>query len=237
MRPCPHASTAGRPAVDLTRTSVFDLVEVIADGLGQPWLGREQSLIDTGCRKEELLSLQWKDVQTTAKGQARVFVLPAEITKTDTARTVPVSPRLRAVLEMRKHGPDGKEHKADACVFGNEVGEQQDSIKVAWTGTCRRAGITGLTFHDLRREYGSRLLEGGVNLLTVSRLLGHARVSTTDTYLRASELLAERELEQFHAKTGRNNPRITPRRKTKPPVEGNARTRHTKNTPVSQRVS
>jgi integrase len=50
---------------------------------------------------------------------------------------------------------------------------------VAWKGTCRRAGISGFTFHDLRREYGSRLVEGGVNLLTVSRLLGHSTEGST----------------------------------------------------------
>jgi len=163
--------------------------------------------------------------------------LRAENTKTDTARTVAVSPRLRAVLEMRRDGPDGEELALDTFVFGNEVGERQDSIKVAWQGTCQRAGISGLTFHDLRREYGSRLVEGGMNLLTVSRQLGHARVSTTDTYLRASEPLAEKELREYHAKTGRNYPRITLGKESKPPVEGNARKRHTKNTPVSRRVS
>lgn len=193
--------------------------------------------IDTGCRKEELLSLQWKDVRCNPRGKAEAFALRAENTKTDTARTVAVSPRLRAVLEMRRDGPDGEELALDTFVFGNEVGERQDSIKVAWQGTCQRAGISGLTFHDLRREYGSRLVEGGMNLLTVSRQLGHARVSTTDTYLRASEPLAEKELREYHAKTGRNYPRITLGKESKPPVEGNARKRHTKNTPVSRRVS
>lgn len=193
--------------------------------------------VETGCRKEELLSLQWKDVKADGRGQARFLILRAENTKTDEPRTMPVSPRLRAVLEMRRTDPDGEDLGPDTHVFGNEVGERQDSIKVAWTGTLQRAGISGLTFHDLRREYGSRLVEGGVNLLTVSRLLGHARVSTTDTYLRASELLAEKELQQFHERADRNNPRITPRRKSKPPVEGKARPEKTQKSSTSRSVS
>jgi hypothetical protein len=48
---------------------------------------------------------------------------------------------------------------------------------------CRRAGITGLHFHDLRREGGSRLLEGGVPEHYVHRFLDHANLSTTSRYL------------------------------------------------------
>lgn len=154
--------------------------------------------LETGCRRGELLSLQWADVRCNEKGEPRMFSLRSENTKTDTARTVPVSPRLRAVLEMRRSGPDGKPHGPDRFVFGNEVGERVGEFKLAWRGACQRADITGLTFHDLRRENGSRLVEGGVNLLTVSRLLGHRRVSTTDTYLKASEGIAERELQRYH---------------------------------------
>lgn len=154
--------------------------------------------LETGCRRGELLSLQWRDVLCNDQGEPRTLSLRAENTKTDAARTVPVSPKLRSVLEMRRHAPDGVPHGPHAFVFGNEVGERVGEFKLAWQGACSRAGITGLTFHDLRREHGSRLVEGGVNLLTVSRLLGHRRVSTTDTYLKASEDIAERELQQYH---------------------------------------
>jgi integrase len=154
--------------------------------------------LETGCRKGELLSLQVRDVICNEKGEPRTLSLRAENTKTDTARTVPVSPRLRAILEMRRLGPDGLPLGSDAYVFGNDVGDRISEFKLAWRGACKRARITGLTFHDLRREHGSRLVEGGVNLLTVSRLLGHKRVSTTDTYLKASEGVAERELARYH---------------------------------------
>ena len=154
--------------------------------------------LETGCRKGELLSLQFRDVICNEKGEPRTLALRAENTKTDTARSVPVSPRLRAILEMRRQAPDGTRLGPDAYVFGTEAGDKISEFKLAWRGALKRAGITGLTFHDLRREHGSRLVEGGVNLLTVSRLLGHKRVSTTDTYLKASENIAERELALYH---------------------------------------
>jgi integrase len=47
--------------------------------------------------------------------------------------------------------------------------------------------IERLAMHDLRREAASRLLEHGVDLMTVSMLLGHQKTATTDTYLRGRE--------------------------------------------------
>jgi integrase len=55
-----------------------------------------------------------------------------------------------------------------------------------------------LHFHDLRREAGSRWLEGGINLLTVSKMLGHASVSMTDRYLKPSKAVNEREMREYH---------------------------------------
>ena len=99
---------------------------------------------------------------------------------------------------MRRLDPDGKAHGPDAYVFGNQFGEKVSDVKLAWGGACKRAGIEGLTFHDLRREAASRLLQGGVDLLTVSMLLGHQKATTTDTYLRGREDVVERELEEYH---------------------------------------
>lgn len=194
--------------------------------------------IDTGLRHGEITHLQWKDVLTDRAGRPKAFFIRGEHSKTGKSRTVPIaSQRLFAVLEMRKLGPDGQEHKPDAFVFGNEVGEQVDSIKTAWNGTCRRAGISGLNFHDLRREHGSRMLEGGVNLLTVSRLLGHAKVSTTDTYLKASDRLADKEVREWHRKHGKLYPGFTPDAKTERPVAGKARVRKSQKRADSLRIS
>lgn len=139
-----------------------------------------EAALETGCRKGELLSLQWAEV-SLAHG---VIVLPAEKTKTHESRVIPITARLKAILEMRKTGPDGKDLPPSKHVFGNEVGEEVKSIKTAWRLTCRRAGIANLHFHDLRREFGSRLLETpGTSLHEVQTWLGHATAVQTSTYL------------------------------------------------------
>src|SRR5262249_6924544 len=87
----------------------------------------------------------------------------------------------------------------DKFVFWNEVGEQVGSIKTAWRATCRRAGIRGLHFHDLRREFGSRLLESGAAEHDVRDFLGHANITTTSRYLKSTPLRLERALAALDA--------------------------------------
>jgi integrase len=97
---------------------------------------------------------------------------------TGRTRVVPVGQRLRAVLAIRRHGPDGMPLGPDAYVFGNEVGERVGDVKTAWQATCRRAGIIGLHFHDLRREFACALLESGAALHDVRDFLGHTDITT-----------------------------------------------------------
>lgn len=144
-----------------------------------------EALLETGCRVGELLSLQWSQVKDLAGANPRLD-LPASKTKTKRDRVLPISARLKAILEMRRHDPAGEPHGHQAYVFGNELGEQARSIKTAWRGTCRRAKIVGLRVHDLRREAGSRWLEGGVPLQVVRDWLGHSNISQTSTYLEST---------------------------------------------------
>jgi integrase len=178
--------------------------------------------IATGCRVGELLGLQWKDVRVTAgsRGQTRqYFVLPAGKTKTNTTREVPVGTRLAAVLEMRRLGSDGKLFRPEAFVFGNEVGERIGSIKKAWQTAVLKANghmpqwvkdknnqlapeslaayrAINLHFHDLRREFGSRVLESGSSTLEARDLLGHANISQTSTYLKSTATKLELAIER-----------------------------------------
>ena len=126
-------------------------------------------------------------------------------TKTKTDRLVPMSSRLRAVLEMRKTGPDGRDLPRDAYVFGNEVGEQVKDIKRAWNvavlkahgckpsytankalvpESLRELETIDLHFHDLRREAGSAAGSMAVyRCITIRDWLGHTNIAQTSTYL------------------------------------------------------
>ncbi|HWF83596.1 MAG TPA: tyrosine-type recombinase/integrase [Vicinamibacterales bacterium] len=159
--------------------------------------------LETGCRRGELLSLQWRDVDR-ARGEIRIR---AEKAKDAEDRVLPISTRLAGVLEMAKTDPAGKEYGADAYVFG-ELGEQVENVKRAWEtavlkahghepawqgsglAPASRAALAAidLHFHDLRHEAGSRWLEAGWALHEIRDMLGHASIEQTDTYLNAGRM-------------------------------------------------
>jgi integrase len=85
----------------------------------------------------------------------------------------------------------------DAYVFGDVSGARVRSVKKAWNGACARAGISGLNFHDLRREAGSRLLEGGVPLNIIQAFIDHANISTTSRYLKVTQQGMHDALKRF----------------------------------------
>ena len=151
--------------------------------------------VETGMRRGEILSLQWEQVQgIDVKGKwlpgASIF-LPHAKTKTTEDRWVPISTRLKGILNMRRTDAAGNAQPPDAYVFGTEVGTRVLGFKRAWAtavlkahgqvptfaananfSPASRAALTkiNLHFHDLRREAGSRWLEGGVPCAHGSRL-------------------------------------------------------------------
>src|SRR5262249_39724589 len=154
--------------------------------------------LETGMRKGELLSLQWKQVRWI---QNEIY-LPGAKTKTKRDR-IPLSPTLREILTRRQHGttvaPNPKQFKfgPEHYVFGDEAGQRIVDVKTAWENVVlkahgtkpERTATAGLTracqaaikqidlkFRDLRHEAGSRKLEAGWPLHAVSAFLGHANV-------------------------------------------------------------
>ena len=153
--------------------------------------------LSTGCRLGELLSLQWSQIQCDEKGQAR-WVHPDGGAYED-QRAARNSDRAAPVGRAR-HAPRWARRRAlpvSARVFGNEVGEPIESIREPWERTCAAAGISGLHFHDLRREFACRLLESSADLHDVRDFLGHANITTTSTYLRSTPVRLARALDRL----------------------------------------
>jgi integrase len=156
--------------------------------------------LETGCRKGELLSLQWHQVRFAPKAE---LFLPAGKTKAKKDRRIPISSVLAAILTRRRTDPAGAILPFEAYVFGDEIGRPRVSIKTAWRGTLQRAQIPDLHFHDLRREAGSRWMDAGVPLATIQRWLGHANIAQTSTYLGASLGGDESDMRRFEERIGR----------------------------------
>jgi len=138
--------------------------------------------LHTGMRLGELLMLRWGSVDFD-RGRIKV-----EHTKSHRARLIPINRILRTELErLRATKP-----------FGDVI----FPFKKSWTSecfskACRRAGVLRMTFHDLRRTFGTRLLEGGANIVTVQRLLGHGSVEMTMRYLHPADALSDEAVDRL----------------------------------------
>ena len=67
-------------------------------------------------------------------------------------------------------------------ICGRVEGQPMQSPKKGWAGILKRAKVTDLRMHDLRRFYASTGLSAGLTLEAVGALLGHASTSTTAGY-------------------------------------------------------
>lgn len=129
--------------------------------------------IETGMRRGEILGLQWKHVDLQ-HGTAYLSE-----TKNGDSRTVPLSPEAIRVLA-------GLPRSIDGTVF--PIGES--GFVHTFRRACEKAGIAGLTFHDLRHEATSRFFERGLDLMEVASITGHKSLSMLKryTHLRARDL-------------------------------------------------
>ena len=197
--------------------------------------------VETGCRVGEIPSLQWREVSP----QRREIRLLASKTKTATERTIAVSARLYAVLDLVKNDAAGELHGPSAYVFGDEIGEQIRDVKRAWQTAVLKAHGHGPTWvwakgrskkgsgrlspesqeayrainlhlHDLRHEAGSRLLEAGWPLHQVQQMLGHANIQQTSTYLNATLQGLHHSMKTLDRSRGRQAKRRQTRPSCKP---------------------
>lgn len=130
--------------------------------------------IDSGMRMGEIYKLKWKDINW----DMRLITIQAHNSKTLKERRVAMTSRLEKELwelwaldQIHKHDPN-------ELVFGVQV-----SCKNAFDTVRHQAGLPDLRLHDLRHTCASRLIQVGVPLQQVGRLLGHTQPSTTYRYI------------------------------------------------------
>gem|GEM_PF-3918301 len=76
-------------------------------------------------------------------------------------------------------------------------GKPRKSIRTAFKNACIRAGIESLRFHDLRHTFATRLVLSGVDLVTVSKLLGHSTIHMTMRYAHPADNTKPRQMKDL----------------------------------------
>jgi integrase len=132
--------------------------------------------LESGLRLSDLRALAWRQIDFE---RGFLFVVTKK-TKTPTA--VPMSARCRAALEVCRQRARFAE-----LVFVDEVGQPLSITRIRRAFAIAKvlARINRpFRIHDLRHTFGSRLASDGVEILTISRVMAHKDIATTQRYAR-----------------------------------------------------
>jgi integrase len=129
-------------------------------------------LLDLGCRHSELSKLEWKDVRLD-RNEVQLYR-----PKVGNQSMLQLTHRARQILQRRN---DAKT-TSQTYIFENRSGGHRKYSPKAFLGACKRAGIEGVSFHNLRKTCASRLVQNNVPIHYVSKILGHATVDITASY-------------------------------------------------------
>lgn len=197
------ASFAIQPSLPEKEMDILDEAQVdqfLETATGHRWEMLYQLAILTGMRQMEILGLQWKDMDWSRK----TILVDRQLVRTDLDSPRFITPKTRHGRRSIALGPKTikalKMHRENQRLDAKNAGsswEKYDLIFTTANGTpihhrnllrnykalLREAGLPEIRFHDLRHTAASLMLNRGIPVIVVSRILGHARASITlDVY-------------------------------------------------------
>jgi site-specific recombinase XerD len=129
--------------------------------------------LNTGMRQGELLSLKWTDVDLFRK------VVSVRKTKNKEPKVIPLN---KAAYEMLLE--KSRVVNISGYVFATQNGTMISrwNLRREFMNALAKAEITGFRFHDLRHTFATKLVQAGIDLYRVARLLGHRDITSTQRY-------------------------------------------------------
>lgn len=150
---------------------------LLREGRLTPQLERSRELkaavqiaLNTELRRTEIISRRKSDFDP----KARTLNV---IRKGGKRQTIPLNAEAAAEFEALAASapPDGRLFRLTRNALSSKGGVFKNALK--------DAGITGLTFHDLRRTFASRAVAGGIDRFILKTLMGHESLNMTDHYV------------------------------------------------------
>lgn len=129
---------------------------------------------NTGMRKMEILSLKWENIDF------RRGIIHIKDSKSGRSREVYMNSlvfeALKALLQ-----------ESEFVFFNPATRNHIRNVRKSFKRACDDAGIVRMRFHDLRHCCATKMVEAGVDLVTVSKILGHSDIKMTMRYAHLGE--------------------------------------------------
>lgn len=139
------------------RVLTLDEVQRIADQASTAVRTAIWICLYTGLRRGEVCALKPEHIDL----EAGLLTIPAGMAKSQKTRMVPIATPARPWIGQVP------------------VGITPQGFRSGWDRAREKAGIPDVTIHDLRRSCATMLIRAGVDLYTVSKILGHSSVTVT----------------------------------------------------------
>lgn len=140
--------------------------------------------LNTGLRRGELFSLKWDAVDM----RLRTLTVLASHSKGNKTRHIPLNTEAMEVLtKIRPANARGLVFRSPVVNRGEPEppeGWPFNNVSKAWAEITKAAGIPDFRWHDLRHDFASQLVMGGISLYMVQQLLGHSNAQMTQRYAR-----------------------------------------------------
>ena len=159
----------------------------------------------TGLRRGELLGLKWEDIDFSTQtlrvrrqvGRINGEVREAPLKTKNAYRTISLGTDAVGILKQQR-----EKQPSSAYVFPGPTGGPiaPDSVLHMLHRVLDRAGLPEIRFHDLRHTFATLALQNGVDVKTVSGMLGHFSAGfTLDTYAHVTTAAQKKAAETMGA--------------------------------------
>lgn len=184
----PYAATRHREAETFTKSEQSKLLACLCASMDRFRLAALLCLF-TGLRLGEICALKWTDIDfanktlTVVRTVQRLYVDDCG-KKTALVETAPKSARSRreiplqdAIIKLLVDYQNEKEY-----VFGGDRPLDPRTMQNHYKKILEEAGVPYRNFHTLRHTYATNCIEGGVDVKSLSEMLGHSNVKITLNY-------------------------------------------------------
>ena len=154
-------------------------------------------IAETGCRVAEALGIYAEDLLLTPDDEQIVIRGKGGRSRTVMLYAAPESLKLLRRFLRTTRITSGALFRGDPARGGSSRPIHYRTAHKAWNRYCAKARVQA-NIHALRHSFATRLINEGVSLGVVRKLLGHRNMQTTLRYAHVSDATVKRELMTRH---------------------------------------